>query len=208
MDRAPGGLGWPNRISLARILLVAPFLLCLWHAPNATSGFRHAAVALVALLAASDFLDGYLARRLNQVSDLGRLLDPAGDKLLITAAFILLTLRGVPDASGGLLRVPAWVFAVALGKDLLVVFGCLACHRMVGQVSPQPSRLGKLCTALQLGTILLLLLAADLPPGWGGVVPAAWWLATIVAIVAAADYVRIGLRLVGAASDAARKGYS
>src|SRR5262249_10163586 len=90
-------LGWPNRLSIARIVLVLPFVWCLLHL-DASHGdrIRWAAIAIFVIMAVSDGLDGFLARRLKQESALGRFLDPIGDKLLIIAAVVVLTVSGIP----------------------------------------------------------------------------------------------------------------
>lgn len=80
------------------------------------TGYGIALVAFV-LAAASDFLDGYLARRLNLVTSLGKLLDPLADKILVCTAFVYLSSTRQPD---GLPFAPVWVTAVIIGREFLV----------------------------------------------------------------------------------------
>ena len=90
-----GSLNWPNRISILRLLLVAPFveLLLNINDPSWRSWARYAALAIFVVMAVSDFLDGMLARKLNIRTRLGALLDPLADKVLIICSVVLLSMQ-------------------------------------------------------------------------------------------------------------------
>jgi len=80
-------LNWPNRITIGRIVLVVPFVICLLNLNNPEwTGWRYVALVLFSFMAVSDGLDGFLARRLREETPLGRFLDPVADKLLIACA--------------------------------------------------------------------------------------------------------------------------
>lgn len=191
-------LGWPNRISISRILLVAPFVACVlnldrpdWHET------RHIALGLFVVMAISDWLDGFLARRMNAVSRLGTVLDPIGDKLLIVTTFVILAVNGVPDNSTlppALLRLPNWVVVAALAKDFVVMTGFVVIYLTTGRLHIQARRLGKWCTTIQLMTVLAVLAWPDLPVPFRRVPVALWWIASLMAVCAALDYVRAGVR--------------
>ncbi len=120
----------PNIISMLRIVLIVAFAVLL---------ARHAdGWAIIALVAAgvSDFLDGYLARRWNQVTALGRILDPAADRLLTLAVVIGLGLRGI---------IPWWLVAALLARDAVVGIALLVGRRR-GVASPQVTFIGKTAT--------------------------------------------------------------
>jgi cardiolipin synthase len=187
-------LNWPTRITLARIFLVGPLVICLLNLNGGWSGTRHLALVLFILSGLSDALDGYLARRLNEETPLGRFLDPVADKLLVTCAVILLAVpsMGVPG-----FILPNWVPVVALGKDVITVIGFGLVHLSTGQLLIRPRVFGKACTLLQLLMVAGVLVGPDLPPAVGQWVPALWWLATAMAIIAVVDYVRLGFRFVG-----------
>lgn len=152
----------PNAISLARLLGV-PLFGYLFLVERADV----AAVAVLAVGGTTDWVDGYLARRLGQVSRLGELLDPFADRLYILATLIAFTVRGV---------VPWW-FAVALLSRDAVMLGCLAVLRRHGHGPPTVHYLGKTATFILLLAFPVLLLDTAVPAaalhasGWA----LAWW---------------------------------
>jgi CDP-diacylglycerol--glycerol-3-phosphate 3-phosphatidyltransferase len=140
-----------------------------------------AAIFGVAVL--TDYLDGYLARRNNQVTRLGMLLDPLADKLLTTAAFLSLVER---DAA------PAWMVTIIIGREMAVT----ALRSIADQkgLAIPASPLGKGKMALQVIAIFLLLLAIEVPAlRPAGVV--VLWLVVAAALVSGADYFRRFWRL-------------
>ncbi len=184
-------LNWPNRITIVRIILVVPLVICLLNLNTGWAGWRYLALGLFALMAGSDALDGFLARLLKEETPLGRFLDPVADKLLIACAVVLLA----TDASGvpGF-RLPSWVPVIALSKDIITVIGFGLVYAVTGEFFVHPRIWGKTCTLVQLVTIAFCLLAPDLPE----LVQRPWkllyWLASGLAIIAVLDYLRIGNR--------------
>ncbi len=203
-------LGWPNRITIARLLLIAPFVVCLLNQNEPERDWlRLLAIAIFALMAISDALDGYLARRLQDITLLGRFLDPLADKLLITVAVIVLSLNGVSDmsdiSSPRVLFLPNWVAVAAIGKDLLVSLGFAVIRLVTGKVFIRPRFLGKFCTAVQLVLVLTMLLWPDLPVWLSGLPRVLWFTATGLAIAAAIDYIRLGTRYLATQASEDRK---
>ena len=148
---ASGILTVPNLISVLRLLTVPLFA---WLALN---GRDLAAFAVLAFAAATDWLDGRLARLLNQYSRVGELLDPAADRLFIFVTLVVLALRDV---------VPVWLVVVIVGRDVLltVVLAVL----MAVNAGPLPVHfVGKAGTFALLYALPLLLLAEA--PGTVGV---------------------------------------
>lgn len=156
-------LTWPNAISAARLVLVPVFAVL------AATRQDVAALVVLAVSAASDWLDGVLARRLHQTSRLGELLDPAADRLFILVTLVVLGARGI---------VPWWLLGVIVGRDLLLaaVLGVLVARGH----GPLPVHfVGKAGTFALLYAFPLLLLAAWTGPvgqvagvaGWAF----AWW---------------------------------
>jgi CDP-diacylglycerol--glycerol-3-phosphate 3-phosphatidyltransferase len=189
-----GMINLPNTITIARILLVAPFVICLLNLQDPGWPWaRPAALALFAAMAISDVADGQLARRRNQVTSLGKFLDPVADKLLVTCAVILL---GMPTIGVPGFILPNWVVVLAVGKDLIVVIGFLLIYLAVGRIFISPSLPGKACTVCQLILVVAVLLGPNLP-GVARYLPTGlWWIASGLAGVAAINYVRIGQRYV------------
>lgn len=132
----------PNVLSFGRLLLVPVFLVFLMQGQDA------AALVVLAISSFTDFLDGYIARRFNQMSRLGQLLDPAADRAYIFAAIIGLASREL---------VPWWIVAIIVGRDvLLLMLGVVLANYGFG---PLPvHQLGKVATfALFLGMPLIML---------------------------------------------------
>lgn len=163
----------PNALTLLRIFLV-PILLAVL-LTRTESGVL-AGTVIFGLAVLTDYLDGFLARRRNQVTKLGILLDPVADKLLTAAAFIALVEM---DA------VPAWMVVIIVGRELAVT-GLRSIAAGRGILIPA-SALGKGKMALQVVAIFLLLLGRRYAVLQG---PAllALWLVVLAALVSAADY--------------------
>lgn len=122
----------PNAISVVRIALIVVFVVLLVRHEDAW------AIAALAVAGVSDFLDGYLARRLGQTSALGTVLDPAADRLLTLAVVIGLAWRDI---------IPGWLVAVLLARDVLVG-GVLLWLTMKSLPTPIVTFLGKTATAV------------------------------------------------------------
>ena len=175
----------PNALTLLRIFFVPVLVaaLVLEHRTVTVGGFAFAnhQVALAVFLAAAftDLLDGYLARRWNQITTVGMLLDPVADKLLVSAALISLV---------QVQRVPAWMAVLIVGREF-AVSGLRAIAASEG-FTIQASELGKTKTVTQVVAISLVLAAMDLPElqPWANM---ALWGTMVFALVSAADYFRV-----------------
>ncbi|MFQ5414535.1 MAG: CDP-alcohol phosphatidyltransferase family protein [Phycisphaerae bacterium] len=184
-------LNWPNRITIARIGLNVPLVICLLNLNTSWSGMRYVALGIFGVMALGDALDGFLARRLREETALGRFLDPVGDKLLVVCAMVILALdtTGVPG-----FILPSWVAVIAIGKDVLTVIGFGLVYATTGQYFIQPRAWGKACTLVQLVMVAVVLIAPDLPDVLGFGVRILWWGASGLAVIALVDYVRLGNR--------------
>lgn len=139
----------PNALTFLRILLIAPFAAAL-----IAKEYRFALVIFF-LASATDAFDGFLARHYNWRTRLGAIADPLADKALLITTYLMLAITGV---------LPAWLFWLVLGRDLLIVCGGLAFHYGVGRFEMQPSLPGKLNTLIQiLVALAIIILLADLP---------------------------------------------
>ncbi|MFC8597968.1 MULTISPECIES: CDP-diacylglycerol--glycerol-3-phosphate 3-phosphatidyltransferase [unclassified Isoptericola] len=187
VNEAPSPWNVANAVTLVRIALVPVFAWTLLMEGGDSVTWRLVATGVFVLAAASDRVDGYLARSRNLVTDLGKLLDPIADKALIGTALILLCWP--------LGELPWWVPTVILVREL----GVTVLRMVVLRYAVMPaSRGGKLKTVLQSVAITLFLLPlASLP---GAVLVVAWvvlGLAIVVTVVTGVDYFVQGLRLLG-----------
>ncbi len=178
-------------MTITRILLIAPFVMCLMRMQDADLAPwpRYLALAIFGLMAISDGLDGYLARRLEQRTQLGAFLDPMADKILITCAMIML---GYPGTAVPGKKIPPEVVVAAIGKDFIVVVGFMVVFFLTGKALVRTRLSGKACTAAQLLTVLSVLLWPNMPDWLNRMPDMLWWLATGLAVVATLDYVRVG----------------
>ena len=126
----------PNAITVSRLFLTAGFILFV--TKESTWGY-FVALILFIIAAISDFVDGWLARKMNQVTPLGKLLDPLADKILVCSAFVFLSAEGL---------CPVWVTTLIMGREFLVT-GLRQIAIEAGQVIAA-DRLGKWKTAFQL----------------------------------------------------------
>jgi len=144
-----------NKITICRILLVPLFIIeVLNYVDRGNEVHRLIALLSFALAALSDAIDGYLARRYNQHSELGRVLDPLADKILLVSGVVLLSLKNDPY----LQRIPMWLTATILSRDVLLVLGLVVIHHACGKVVVRPVMLGKIATVLQMICVLWALL--------------------------------------------------
>jgi CDP-diacylglycerol--glycerol-3-phosphate 3-phosphatidyltransferase len=170
---------------MGRVLLVPLFvLLALWPFPS------HDILAALIFVAAvaSDILDGRMARRRNQVTTLGKFLDPLADKLLICSAYIALVSLG---------RLPAWMVIVIVCREF-IVSGVRILAADAGVVMAA-SPLGKLKTTLQAISIVMLLLALLTfwpQPLYNTLAQIMLWLALLATVISGADYAKKGARFI------------
>lgn len=185
-----------NKVTVLRILLVPFFVVqVLYYERTGGEGHRLAAVLSFAIAAISDAYDGYLARRYNQKSELGTLLDPVADKLLLVSALVLLTFDKRPH----LPNLPLWLAGTVIGRDAIQAIGFAVLHYTLGgKVPVRPRLIGKAATVLQMVTVSWALL--KWPQDWLG--PLA--LATAVCTgVSGVIYVMDGMKLLSASPDSA-----
>ncbi len=140
-------LNLPNFLTFFRIAII-PALVVLLLSPSKTAGFL--ATLLFALASITDWLDGYIARRMGIVTIFGKFLDPIADKLIVAAALIMLIPSG---------RAPAWMVLIILSREIIIT-GLRSIASSEGIVIPA-SDLGKFKTIFQIVAILCLLLHYD-----------------------------------------------
>jgi cardiolipin synthase len=161
----------PNLLSLTRILLTPVFI---WAMIAARPWL---AFGIFLLAGATDALDGFTARHFRLKTNLGLWLDPAGDKVLLTAAFVVLTLPRLSSPN----VLPLWLTVISIGRDVLLAAGSLVYIGLRGPTVFRPTLLGKASTVLGVLTLLAVLLwnAIGSSPGFLA------WLYVLTAALAA-----------------------
>jgi cardiolipin synthase len=141
----------PNLICLIRLALIWPILAAL------RAGEYRMALALFIIAAASDGVDGYLAKRFDWISELGKFLDPLADKLLLVTVFVEAAWLGL---------VPWWLTAAVVARDVMIGLGALIFRLWFGPLHGRPTRFSKVNTAVQLLYVMLAMLNAafGVPP--------------------------------------------
>lgn len=144
------------------------------------------ALAVFIVAGISDGVDGFVARRFGQESELGTIIDPIADKLLMTTAFVILTLPDVlPPVKH--LPVPFWVMAAVIGRDILIVTVAAAINVMTGFRGFKPSWLGKASTMVQVLAVGLILVAAVF--GYTFYLPTVYLIVVFLAVLSGFHYV-------------------
>ena len=163
----------PNWVTLSRLLGLPVILYCL---QNPTAETRWLSLAIFLAAAMTDWLDGYLARKLNQVTELGKFLDPLVDKLLVLAPLLALI---------ELEQIPAWGVFLILARELSVA-GWRVTPSLTGNSVIGANIWGKLKTVSQIAAISLLI--APLPVSWRIPSLVAFWISVIFTWISGAIY--------------------
>ena len=136
----------PNMRSLLRLCMVPLYVIVYF------SGMKNAhllALLVYALATFTDFLDGYLARKNNCITNLGKVLDPLGDKMLTTAVLVCLLIDGI---------IPGWIVLIIVAKEVLMGLGGLVIHRKAKVEIPPSNYIGKTATVLFFVVCAILML--------------------------------------------------
>jgi len=189
-------MSWPNRITLGRLLLTGPFVILMLNVnrPDYQPWPRYLALILFFVIALSDALDGFLARRMGRVTLLGTFLDPLADKILITCCCLLLASRktAIPGV-----ELPDVVVVLIIGKDLYITLGFVIIYLITAEMKIVPVTAGKFCTVVQISMVMAILAYPELSrwsPAWLWFVRMLWWTAAALAIVGVFVYTRYGTR--------------
>ena len=166
-------LNLPNVLSLVRILLVPIIVVVLL---TEVEDKEFIGLALFLAASATDFLDGYIARRRQQVTRLGQLLDPAADKILTSAAFISLVELGLA---------PAWMVVIVVAREFAV--SALRSVAALQNLAISASASAKLKTALQIAAIALAIVSEKLGE-LQKLAPACMWAAVLVTLYSGVEY--------------------
>ena len=147
-----------NKVTIVRILLV-PFFIAqvIYYVKTGNELLRWLAITCFAVAAISDGVDGFIARHFHQRSELGAILDPLADKILLVAGVVLLSLHNEPY----LPPIPVWLTVTILSRDVLLLIGLVVIHFVAGKVKVKPHLIGKAATVFQMACVLWALFKLD-----------------------------------------------
>jgi CDP-diacylglycerol--glycerol-3-phosphate 3-phosphatidyltransferase len=153
-----------NKITILRILLIPFFVVeILYYVETGNELHRLLAILSFAVASILDGVDGYVARHYHQTSELGTVLDPLADKLLLVSGIVILSFNHEPR----LAMIPLWLTGTIIGRDLVVGLGVMVVRLTVGKVTVRPRLTGKIATVLQMALVLWILLKwTELHAAW------------------------------------------
>jgi cardiolipin synthase len=183
-----------DKITAIRIVLIPVFVSLLIYSRSHVY-LKDIATAVFILAVLSDFFDGLVARIKKEKSDIGQVIDPLADKLLLFTAFIsLYVLREFLPLR---YKIPLGVVLVVVSRDLIIFLGFLILRFLKIDVTIAPSTLGKVTTFLQMFTILSVLMNFVFSP-------VIWWAAAILTLISGTDYFLRGVKAVNGSSSSSR----
>src|SRR5215467_4200773 len=162
-----------NKITVVRILMIPAFVtMAIYYGESIKRGQplewqRYAAIIIFILAAVSDGLDGYVARRYNQRSSLGVILDPIADKGLLLSGIITLSISNWSEVDPEYGRFPAWFPVLVITRDAVILVGAAILHYFIGnKMKVKPSWTGKVATVCQMCAIAWVMLQLRFLPLW------------------------------------------
>jgi cardiolipin synthase len=192
-----------NKITVVRILMIPAFVtMAIYYGESIKRGQplewqRFAAIAIFIIAAVSDGLDGYVARRYNQRSTLGVVLDPIADKGLLLSGIITLSLTSWSEIQPENGQFPVWFPVLVISRDAILLVGTLILYFLNGKVDVKPHWTGKVATVMQMIAIGWVMLRLRVIPLLYVVVAAGAF-----TLVSGVIYVRHGVRQLQAAGHA------
>ncbi len=153
-----------NKITIVRILMIPAFVtMAIYYGQSIQSGEplewqRFTAIAIFLVAAVSDGLDGFIARRYNQRSTLGQILDPIADKGLLLSAIITLSISNWSEGDPSYGKFPAWFPVLVITRDAVILVGSAVLQLLNGKVKVRTSWTGKVATVLQMAAIAWVML--------------------------------------------------
>jgi cardiolipin synthase (CMP-forming) len=177
-------LNVPNALTLLRLLLIPVFLVASFR------GMFVAAFVLFVSAAVTDFFDGMIARRFNQRSRLGAILDPVADKIMMICGYLYYTL-----ASNFELGIPGWLTFTVFARDALIILFAYLLYTRVHVKRFPPSVAGKVSTVLQAVTLVTVIGVNAFAPGLVWLAELMFRVALLITLISGGDYIRRARRL-------------
>jgi cardiolipin synthase (CMP-forming) len=174
----------PNLLTVFRMVLIPVFVSLLFYQRFVLALF------IFAVAGVTDGLDGLLARRFDQKSQLGTILDPIADKMMMVTSFVVLSMRSVfPQPVPSHLPIPFWVTIAVISRDVFILVGAASINIVTGFRGFRPSLLGKINTTVQIIAIDVIMFAASVPYGTGYYLPTVYATVFTFAVLSGAHYV-------------------
>jgi cardiolipin synthase len=178
-------LNLANQLTLLRLLLIPAFVLLVVY------GELGWALFVLVVAGVTDALDGLIARRAGQKTTLGAWLDPMADKLLLTSAFVVLTVPGTTLVQ----RVPLWLTILIISRDIVIVSTVAIVNLAIGRRTFSPSTAGKAATAVYIVTgVLFMLFNYARRPSW--VLDFCVYVSLAVTVISSIDYMLNAARII------------
>ncbi|MFL6211032.1 MAG: CDP-alcohol phosphatidyltransferase family protein [Pyrinomonadaceae bacterium] len=180
----------PNLLTVLRMMLIPVFVSLLVYQRFGWALF------IFVIAGVTDGLDGLLARNLKQGSELGRILDPIADKLMLVTAFVALSQHNIlPSPLPRHFPIPFWVTAAVISRDIFIIVGAAAINIVTGFRGFRPSLLGKVSTTVQICAIIAVLVAAHYPVISGYLLPTVYFTVFILTVASGLHYIFHAARL-------------
>jgi cardiolipin synthase len=174
----------PNLLTIFRMVLIPVFASLLFYQRFVL------ALAIFVVAGLTDGLDGLLARRFNQKSQLGTILDPIADKMMMVTSFVVLSMKSIfPQPVPSHLPIPFWVTIAVISRDVFILVGAASINIVTGFRGFRPSLLGKINTTVQIVAIGTIMFAASVPYGTGYYLPTVYATVFAFAVLSGAHYV-------------------
>jgi len=180
-------MNFADRLSLLRIILIPVFVSLLFYFNSQHIYLRYAIISVFGIAVLSDFFDGLVARIKHEKSDIGQVIDPLADKLLMLSAFI--SFYALRNSLPLKFNIPLWVVLVVVSRDLVILLGVAMLHFLKIEVPITPSIWGKFTTFFQMLTILSVLFNFFLSSF-------IWTTAVIVTLISGGEYFLRGVKVI------------
>ena len=178
-------LNFANKLSILRILSVPFFVISLLYYNPQRDFLRYVSLGIFLLAVITDFIDGYIARKAKQRTEVGTILDPLADKLLLLSAFLCLSfIRQLPKD----FRLPIWVLIIFISREVIILLGSAVIYIVRGDLKVSPTFWGRLTTLFQMTTIISILLQLKFSSFF-------WIIAVIFTIISGINYIQRGFKI-------------
>jgi cardiolipin synthase len=194
-------MSFADKVTILRILLIPIFVSFLFYFDANHLYLRYVLLGVFGLAMLTDYFDGLVARIKKEKSEIGQVIDPLADKLLLLTAYICLYAlrRSLPLSSS----IPLWVVLVIVSRDLIILLGVMILYFLKIEIPITPSMWGKFTTFFQMLTVLWVI--ADIPfslkiPGWQNISFSSiiWTVAVIFTLISGAGYFARGIKSINA----------